>query len=565
VNIGDVHDGSPSGAQFFAACLDQKQWCLEIGADEVIPIRRPDLPQWRRVKCRRVVDQEIKATKKGLRVDCQLFDRREFQQIGFECAGAMRAQAVQFRLKTGHSRCRTVIMQQNAQAGCVQMPRDGGANPARGPRHQDDSVIVAFGHSILPSQRKARGFANAILMTQSSTGKYQVYAPDLPPPTPEARGISRQLVEAVAQGIRAQGGFISFADYMEMVLYEPGLGYYVNGTTKFGAAGDFVTAPGTSELFGATLARWLHPLLLDAPTGILELGAGQGQLAADFLNESAACRTLPERYRILEISPPLQALQQDWLQGHVTADARSVCEWLQGLPVGLGRTIFLANEVVDALPAEWFRWSSKGVVQFGVGLQGNELQIQERPAPAWLADAVGELEQRYGPWPEGYASEFRPVLKPWLNALYDVASTSLMVVFDYGHPGQEYYSAERNMGTLQGHYRHRVVHNPLYLPGLTDLTVSVDFTALAEAASASGFDVLAYAGQGEFLLGAGLSEIFAQKVAGMATETVRTLEFAQQVRYLTMPGEMGERFQVMILGKGLRMPSDTFRDRRERL
>lgn len=402
-------------------------------------------------------------------------------------------------------------------------------------------------------------------MTQSSTRKQRNFSSGVPAPTLDAERISLQLVDAIAQRIRANGGFLCFADYMEMALFQPGLGYYVNGTTKFGPAGDFVTAPGTSGLFGTTLANWLQPLLSEAPTGILELGAGQGQLAADLLNASLARGALPEWYRLLEVSPPLQSLQQDWLKGHTTAEAGSICEWLQELPSGLGRTILLANEVVDALPTEWFRWSRSGVAQFGVGLHGDALQLQERPAPAWLAEAVSELEQRYGPWPDGYTSEVRPILQPWLRALSEVAAPSLLVVFDYGHPGREYYAAERSMGTLQGHYRHHVVRNPLHLPGLTDLTASVDFTALAEAASASGFDVLAYAGQGEFLLGAGLSEIFAQSLAGMTPGTAGALALAQQVRHLTLPGEMGERFQVMILGKGLGLPPSGFRDRRERL
>jgi SAM-dependent MidA family methyltransferase len=126
----------------------------------------------------------------------------------------------------------------------------------------------------------------------------------------------------------------------------------------------------------------------------------------------------------------------------------------------------------------------------------------------------------------------------------------LMLFIDYGYVRREFYLPQRDDGTLMAHYRHHAHNDPLYLPGLNDLTASVDFTALAEAGNSAGFAVAAYLPQAQFLIGAGLQEIFELEQARAPDEHAR-YRLSQQVKTLMLPDQMGERFQAMLLARGL--------------
>jgi len=385
-----------------------------------------------------------------------------------------------------------------------------------------------------------------------------------PAPGAEAEALSARLLERIQAELAEAGGFLPFYRYMELALYEPGLGYYVNGLRKLGAGGDFVTAPELSPLFGETLAQWLAPALAEAGSGILEFGAGSGRLAADVIARLDRLKVAFERYRILEVSPELRDRQRTLLSKRLGyARARRV-EWLNTLPEEPLRGAVLANEVLDAMPVEVFAWRGGRVWQRGVVGDGRGLAFAERPAPPVLERVVRDLEREAGPWPEGYVSEWRPALAPWVRAVAARLDRGLVWIADYGYPRRAYYAPERTDGTLVGYHRQQLVLDPFSRPGLTDLTASVDFTAVAEGAQAAGLEVLAYAAQGEFLLGAGLPALFEQAIA-REDDPRRLVQLAQQVRMLTLPGEMGERFQVMVLGKGCALPPGTFPDRRERL
>lgn len=386
-----------------------------------------------------------------------------------------------------------------------------------------------------------------------------------PQPDGEALALSGRLLDRLRDEIVSAGGFLPFPRYMDLALYAPELGYYVNGLRKFGPEGDFVTAPELSSLFGATLAQWLGSILTEDRCEILEFGAGSGRLAADVITRLDDLGVRLERYRILEVSPDLRARQQALLNTRLGSERLVRVEWLDSLPEEPIRGVVLANEVLDAMPVEVFAWRDGQVLQRGVNVVGERLAFAERPAPPVLERVVRELEQATGPWPDGYVSEWRPALGPWLRSVADLLDEGLIWIADYGYPRSAFYSPERVSGTLVGYYRQQVVFDPFAWPGLMDLTASVDFTAVAEGAHAAGLDVLAYVAQGEFLLGAGLPALFEQSVAGNDDPRL-VMQLAQQVRMLTLPGEMGERFQVMVLGRGCGLPpGGSFPDRRERL
>jgi SAM-dependent MidA family methyltransferase len=387
----------------------------------------------------------------------------------------------------------------------------------------------------------------------------------LPEPDAAAREVSARLLERLRGEIDRAGGCLPFRRYMELALYAPGLGYYAAGSHKLGAGGDFITAPETSPLFARCLARQAAQVLEHLGGGdVLEFGAGSGALAVDLLPALESLGRLPGRYLILEPSPDLRARQQHAVAGLPDA-LRERVRWLHALPdAGTLRGVVLANEVLDAMPVDVFAWTPGGVREKGVTWDGHALAWAERPAGAELAAAVQRLWSETGGWPSGYTSERNPSLPAWVSAVSQTLAAGVILLIDYGYPRREYYSAERRQGTLMGYYRHRALTDPLILPGLVDITAHVDFTAVAEAGLAAGLEVAGYTTQAWFLIGAGLDAVFREAASEDPREQIA---LAGQVRQLTLPGEMGERFQAMALTRGVPVPLAGFagRDLRERL
>jgi SAM-dependent MidA family methyltransferase len=368
---------------------------------------------------------------------------------------------------------------------------------------------------------------------------------------PEPPAHLKRLSESLSQRIRAEireRGMIPFSRYMERALYEPGLGYYSAGLHKLGATGDFVTAPEIGELFAACLARQV--LEVAARLGsydILEVGAGSGRLAAGLLRLLGPEHP-PGRYLILETSADLRRVQDE----HIAAAApawHDRVSWLDEPPAEDWSGVLLANEVIDALAVERFRIDAGGLQQVCVSERDEGLGWAYQPAPAELEGAVGHVTaQLYRELGEGYRSEIQLALAPWLCGIAGQLERGLALFIDYGYPRREYYLPERRDGTLMCHYRHRAHGDAFFWPGLQDITAWVDFTALAEAADACDLEVLGYTSQAMFLLGCGLDQVVTE---GMAGRPDGGLALSAEARQLTLPGMMGERFQVMGLSRGL--------------
>lgn len=380
----------------------------------------------------------------------------------------------------------------------------------------------------------------------------------LPEPPEALKAMSRELVTRMHARWR-DAGRLSFADYMDMALYEPGLGYYSAGLAKLGEEGDFVTAPELGSLFGQCLARQMREVgdaLDDAPGdgrwSVLEIGAGTGRLAADVLAALAADGgALPDRYRILERSADLRAVQAATLEERVPTLAGLV-EWLDAPPEKPWRGMLLANEVIDALAVERFRITTAGVDQLGVRFDGALPDWDAWPASDALAGRVAAVQTRLPePLPEGYESELCLSLPAWLEAVTASLSRGVALFIDYGYPRSVFYHPERREGTLVCHYRHRAHFDPFTWPGLQDLTAFVDFTALAEAADAAELDVAGYAPQNLFLFGCEL-ETIAASLPDLPPRERQAL--AHELRELTLPGAMGEKFQVMALTRAFDSP-----------
>lgn len=365
----------------------------------------------------------------------------------------------------------------------------------------------------------------------------------LPKPEEEALAHSQGLEALIRQTLQECGGAMDFQQFMALSLYAPGLGYYRAGTRKFGSGGDFVTAPELSSLFSRCLARQCREILAHNGGDILELGAGSGIMAATILAELAALEALPRSYKILELSGELRERQRRLIETRLPELAPRV-QWLDSLPTDF-RGIIIANEVVDALPVSRFRITEAGPRPLQVAWLDHGLGWQEGPPDTALEATLDGLQQELPePLPVGYESEFCPGLEAWIQSLGESLHQGAILLVDYGYPRREYYHPQRHRGTLLCHYRHRVHHDPFLWPSLQDITASVDFTAVAEAALAAGLRVAGYSAQANFLLGCGLTGLLEQASPGPQASY---LKLAREAKLLTLPGEMGERFQAMLL------------------
>ena len=375
----------------------------------------------------------------------------------------------------------------------------------------------------------------------------------LPEPSADERAHSDHLLQLLREQIASRGP-LPFSQYMERCLYAPGLGYYSAGKTKFGAAGDFVTAPELGELFARCVINAVQPVLaiLGDDADFMELGGGSGAFAEVALKALAAGGTLPRQYLILEPSADLRERQRERLRTNLPAELNDRVQWLDRPREQDWHGVLFANEVIDALPATRFAMRAGEVYEEYVALDGEGRLLRvDRPADALVAGAVRHVERDLGTdFVDGYRSEILPQLPYWIQAVAGSLTAGLMLFVDYGYVRREFYLPERDDGTLMAHYRHHAHNDPLYLPGLNDLTASVDFTALAEAGNSAGFGVAAYLPQAQFLIGAGLQEVFESEQAKIADEHSR-YRLAQQVKRLMLPDQMGERFQAMLLARGL--------------
>jgi SAM-dependent MidA family methyltransferase len=369
----------------------------------------------------------------------------------------------------------------------------------------------------------------------------------LPRPDPDALAHSVAVADMIRSEVTARGGWIPFAEYMRLALYAPGLGYYQAGAQKFGAAGDFVTAPELSPLYSICVARQLAELLVQSGGDtLLELGAGSGAMAAAILQELSRLNQLPARYLILEPSADLRQRQQHLLAQSSPAILPRVV-WLDALPEEPFVGVIVANEVLDALPVSLFAIEEGVARELGVMAAADEFNFATRPASEPLAVFANSL----GPLPEGYRSEVCFAADSLLNSLAAVLRHGALLFIDYGLPQAQMYAPERLTGTLACHYQHHVHDNPLVLSGIQDITAWVDFTRIAEAALRNDLGVAGYTTQAHFLLAAGITELIAEP-----STVQQQAQWSAQVQKLTMPGQMGEAFKVMCLvTEGIDAPS----------
>lgn len=358
----------------------------------------------------------------------------------------------------------------------------------------------------------------------------------LPIPNAEAQAHSQRLAALIQNHIGRNQGWISFADFMQMALYEPQLGYYSGGAKKFGHGGDFVTAPEISPLFAQTLAHQAAQVLADVQGSILELGAGTGKLALDLLLALQALDQLPEQYCIMEVSAHLRHVQEETLQAALPAELMRRVVWLDTLPQHFTGMI-IGNEVLDAVPVHLIHHTPQGLYERGVAFNG-DFYWQDRQLTAGdLFEAAVALDL-----PQEYLTEICPAASGLVASLAQVLERGVIIMLDYGFSAREYYHPQRNLGTLMCHYQHYAHSEPLLYVGLQDITAHVDFTSMAHAGVNNGLQLAGFCSQAQFLMNCGILDLMSQ-VSPLDMANYAPLAAAAQK--LLSPAEMGDLFKVI--------------------
>ena len=347
---------------------------------------------------------------------------------------------------------------------------------------------------------------------------------------------TKQLSEQIHEHIAAAGGWIGFDRFMALALYTPGLGYYANDSTKFGAmpqsGSDFVTAPELTPLFGQTLALQVDEALAQTGTHeVWEFGAGSGALALQLLD---ALGDRVQRYTIVDLSGSLRVRQQTLLARHAHK-----LQWVDALPAQF-KGVVVGNEVLDAMPVKLLlrrqgTWLERGVVV--AAQEGDAITFGWAERPTALRPPI----EPDLPADADYLTEIHPQAEAFVATLGDLMTRGAAILIDYGFGENEYYHQQRHMGTLVCHHLHQVDSDPLALIGLKDITAHVNFTGIAVAAQDVGFDVLGYTSQAHFLINNGLAD------AMQGLDIIARSKAAK----LMMEHEMGELFKVIMLSKGV--------------
>lgn len=391
-------------------------------------------------------------------------------------------------------------------------------------------------------------------MTESTI--QQTLQHKLPKPDKAALEMSYALFKIICEDIGKQGGTLPFSAFMQHALYENDLGYYRNPLSKFGRGGDFTTAPETSSLFGKCIAHYCQTCLsqLDVPN-IVEFGAGSGKLCIDILRTLDAADALPKQYYIVDVSHALQKRQQEAIITALPKRIANKVVYLDSLPDDESlEAVIIANEVLDAMPVELFRIHDNNIYLRCVSVKNAALYFTDVLIDSGpIYESVQRLKTTYNI--NTMISEINPWIKPWIQSMYALLKRGAVLLFDYGYSEAQYYDLTRTQGTLMCHYQHIAHTDPLFFPGLQDITAHVNFTEVANSAKACGFDINGFSNQAMFLLSNNLIQ-FAE--ADPQDDSFEQSKLNQELKALTYPDGMGEKFHAMGLSKNLNLDSHAF-------
>ena len=368
-----------------------------------------------------------------------------------------------------------------------------------------------------------------------------------------------QLLREITGEIQRTGP-ITFARFMELALYHPLHGYYMRGREDdagepIGWSGDFYTSSDLHPALAQSLARQVRQIdeLLGCPDRftVLEMGAGKGLLARDFL---ADCEVNAEpffarlHYVIIERSLVMKARQRRQLAPWMASAGRvSWLNGLEGLATGGLVGVALSNELVDAFPVHRIRVDQGEAEEVFVDYEGGRFCERLRPVSnPELLQYLDRLTRMGVKLADGYTTEMNLHAMVWMREVARILGHGVVITIDYGHTAPDLYAPERGNGTLLCYHQHRLSEHPYVRVGCQDMTAHVDFSALAAVGQESGLHVTGFTNQMSFLIGLGLEDKLASLEPGSS-------EFESMVRLLRPEG-MGRTFKVLVQHKGLDQP-----------
>jgi SAM-dependent MidA family methyltransferase len=346
-------------------------------------------------------------------------------------------------------------------------------------------------------------------------------------------------------GLIKEKGPITFAQFMSMALYDPEFGYYNTAARKIGREGDFYTSAYLHPAFGSIIARQIEEMWTQmgrpADFRIIEMGAGAGYLCKDFL-ESVSNKDFfsSMRYTIIEQSPAMREHQQQ-----ILAAFSGKVEWASALSeFGSITGCIFSNELLDAFPVHKVRME-EALRELYVDFD-DENGFFEREGVL----SVNEIESYFAEFDlhigRGYTTEVNLGIKRWMNEVNESLARGFVLTIDYGHPAWDYYSEDRDRGTLLCYHSHQVNEDPYTNIGEQDITAHVNFSALKKWGEDVGISTIGYTGQGAFLVSLGIDE----DIKRIAESSDDYLFEIARIKKLIMPQGMGESHKVMIQQKG---------------
>lgn len=363
------------------------------------------------------------------------------------------------------------------------------------------------------------------------------------------------LVAAIVSEITASGP-IPFARFMELALYHPQFGYYMrspeSGTERIGWSGDFYTSSDVHPILGQALGKQAEQIdsILEYPDPftVVEMGAGKGLLARDFLRAVAGRNgTLGRRLRyvLIERSPGMRALQQQQLQPWLHQSG--LVTWLEDLnslaPASVVGLMF-SNELPDAFPVHRVQVMGEEPQEVFVDYQVGRFVECLKPLSA---PALSRYLERLGfTLPDGYKTEINLRALDWMKQVAGSLGRGVVVTIDYGHAARDLYGPERSKGTFLCYHSQMASENPYVRVGQQDMTAHVDFTSLATAGEEAGLSVTGFTNQMSFLMGLGVEEL----ISRLEPESP---EFSAAI-HLLKPEGMGRTFKILVQHKDIERP-----------
>jgi SAM-dependent MidA family methyltransferase len=367
-----------------------------------------------------------------------------------------------------------------------------------------------------------------------------------------------ELMAIIAERIdRSPDRQITFAEYMELVLYHPQQGYYATSAERISERGDFLTSPHLAADFGEMLAIQLYQIwqILGAPQTfkIVEMGAGTGLLATQILEYSR--QTYPDffqsiDYLIIEVALAMQIAQQQQLKDLPVR----WCNWTE-IPDRSIIGCFLSNELIDAFPVHQVIVKEDRLQEVYITCDLNNNQLLEKIDKIsteklheyWQLNNINLLNVKY---PDGYRTEVNLAAITWQEQVFKKLQRGYIISIDYGYTADRYYNPMRSQGTLQCYYRHAYHNDPYINIGNQDLTAHVDFTALQNQGELLGLQTVGFIQQGLFLMALGLGDRIAA-ISHHDNKDVRSLLHCRQnLHQLIDPMGLG-KFGVLIQSQGL--------------